>query len=72
MEGVEFRKGVKVGTILRFVITKSHAGTTSVTYQATIFADDIESGDEAPVFSTKVTFVCLADDGSKKALPARG
>ncbi|WP_303905245.1 acyl-CoA thioesterase [Thiohalomonas denitrificans] len=69
MDGVEFRKGVSKGTILRFVIEKAEQGSTSIRYTVKVFADDIETGREENVFSTHVTFVCLGDNGKKIRIP---
>ncbi len=66
MDKVEFRKSVKEGSILRFLVEKMKTGTTSVQYTVNVFAGDLESGGEAKVFSTNVTFVCLDDQGRKK------
>lgn len=65
MDRVEFRKGVRKGTILRFDVSKVEQGTTSVRYAVNVFADDIETGVEETVFSTQVTFVCLDAEGRK-------
>lgn len=68
MDGVEFRKSVRNGAILRFDVRKSKQGNTSVQYTATVYADDIETGKEEVVFSTRVSFVCVDEAGNKRAL----
>jgi acyl-CoA hydrolase len=69
MDKVEFRRSVRQGTILRFDLRKVRAGTTSVQYQARVFGDNIETGQEEVVFSTHVSFVCLDQRGGKMPLP---
>ena len=69
MDQVEFRRGVRQGTVLRFWAGESERGTTSVEYEVKVFADDLETGAEEPIFSTHVRFVCLDAAGEKRALP---
>ena len=69
MDKVEFRRSVRLGALLRFVARQSQRGTTSVQYEISVFADDLETGKEEQVFSTHVTFVCLDDKGSKIPVP---
>ncbi len=68
MDRVEFRKSVREGTILRFQIELVRPGNTSVQYQVTVYADDPDSGAEASIFGTRVTFVCLDEQGQKRSL----
>ncbi|WP_177420625.1 acyl-CoA thioesterase [endosymbiont of Lamellibrachia barhami] len=65
MENLAFKKSIKLGTILRFDVRRTGSGNTSVHYQVDVFADNLETGAEASVFSTSVTFVCLNDAGDK-------
>src|SRR5208282_3246501 len=67
MDRVEFRKSVKEGSILRFVVEKAKIGKTSVQYAVNVFNEDkeTEGGDDKEAFSTHVTFVCLDNEGSK-------
>jgi acyl-CoA hydrolase len=60
---------VRLGAVLRLEATQSRKGTTSVQYQVSVFADDLESGAEERVFSTHISFVCLDDQGQKLAVP---
>src|SRR5271157_3193232 len=69
MDRVEFRKRIKEGSILRFLVEKVKIGNTSVRYSVNVFDADIKTGDEAGVFSTTVTFVCVDDAGNKAAIP---
>ena len=70
MDHVEFRKSVRGGTILKFVITKIQNGKTSVQYGVSVF--DTKKSQEADgiLFSTNVTFVNIDEKGNKKELAA--
>ncbi len=69
MDKIEFRKGIKEGSILRFLVERVKIGNTSVRYSVNVFVEDIKTGDETGVFSTNVTFVCLDDAGNKATIP---
>src|SRR5208282_3508615 len=69
MDKIEFRKSVKGGSILRFLVERTKIGKTSVQYVVNVFNEDIESGDGKAVFSTHVTFVRLDDEGNKTDIP---
>ena len=71
MDRVEFHRGVHQGTVLRFVAEESKLGQTSVQYLVEVYADDLETGAEEPVFSTHVSFVCLDEQGEKTPLAER-
>ncbi len=71
MDEVEFRRSVRLGSILRFDVQKCRTGTTSVQYRAEVYCDDIDTGDEQMVFSTHVTFVCLDTAGNKALVTPR-
>ncbi|MDD3528358.1 MAG: hotdog domain-containing protein [Gallionellaceae bacterium] len=68
MDRVEFRKSVRQGAILRFSVNRGEMGNSSVRYHVTVYCDDIDSGAEDAVFATTVTFVCLDDQGHKRAI----
>ncbi len=67
MDKVEFRHGVREGTILRLVADRTRIGTTSVSYQITVFKND-ESAPEQAIFSTTVTLVHVDAQGNKSPL----
>jgi acyl-CoA hydrolase len=69
MDRVEFHRGVREGAVLRFDAVTSCRGTTSVNYSVHVYADDLETGDEEPIFTTCITFVRVDDQGRKLALP---
>jgi acyl-CoA hydrolase len=69
MDEVVFKKSVRCGAILRFVIERLRAGRTSVTYEVTVCADEPGSRIERSVFATRVTFVNVDAKGRKRVLP---
>ncbi len=74
MERSEFRTPVTSGAILRFSIVPAHVGLSSVTYSVDVYADEGTAGGasergEVHVFSNRVTFVCVDDEGRKRSLP---
>ena len=68
MDRVEFRKSIHQGSVLRFVSQRQKAGRTSVRYDVNVYCEDIETGEDDKVFSTGITFVCLNNQGEKRAL----
>jgi len=69
MDKVEFRKSVREGAILRIDAQKSRAGNTSVQYTVNVFPGDTGAEAKEAIFSTKITFVCINENGQKKSLP---
>lgn len=69
MDNIQFRKRVRIGSILRFSIELVKQGSSSVTYVAEVYASDQSSRDEEMVFSTHVTFVSIDESGNKVNLP---
>jgi len=67
MDTVEFRHGVREGTILRIHCERSREGNTSVTYRVEV--SDVKAH-PGPIFSTNVSFVSVDDAGRKR--PIRG
>jgi acyl-CoA hydrolase len=67
MDRVEFRHGVREGTILRFSAVRSRLGTTSASYLVEVHRAAGEVTDEA-IFSTTVTLVNVDESGHKKPL----
>jgi acyl-CoA hydrolase len=65
MDKVEFRKSVKQGSLLRFLVERVQTGNTSVKYTVNVFAGGLRNTEEIKVFSTNVSFVCLDDEGRK-------
>lgn len=72
MDRVEFRKGVREGTILKFDVKQTKLGHTSVTYEVLVSQARVaDTSDRDPVFSTHVTFVSVDDEGKKVAIPTK-
>lgn len=68
MDKVEFKKGVKKGTILAFKVEKAKAGNSSVQYLVCVYRDN-NGQEEDLIFSTTVTFVRIDQQGKKIPLP---
>ena len=69
MDTGNFRKSIRLGTILRMNAQRGKVGNTSVQYAITVFAEDIKTGTEEMVFSTNITFVRIDAEGRKMGLP---
>jgi acyl-CoA hydrolase len=69
MEESDFKTPVANGSILRFSIIPSRQGRTSVTYTVEVLADEPGALHEKYVFSTRVTFACVDEQGRKRQLP---
>lgn len=70
LDHVEFRKSVKGGSILKFIIEKSKTGRTSVQYAVKVYRGNSISHKDDVTFSTTVAFVRIDDEGRKIPLPA--
>lgn len=70
MDEVNFKKSVRQGTILKFVVERTKIGRTSVQYKVTAIRENTGQGDEETVFSTHVTLVHVDEYGAKKLLPS--
>lgn len=70
MDRVEFKKSVREGTILKFIVEKTREGTTSVQYTVKVYREEsIKENDM--IFSTRVTFVQVDEKGQKIPLPQK-
>ena len=67
MDTVEFHHSVRDGTILRISCERDHEGNTSATYSVKVYDQRVGN---SPIFSTRVTFVSVDDEGRKR--PIRG
>ncbi len=65
MDTVEFHYSVRDGTILRISCEREKQGTTSTTYQVKVVD---EKAGRQPIFSTRVTFVSVDDEGRKRSI----
>lgn len=69
MDEVEFRQRISCGAILRFNVERERQGRTSVTYRVQVYGDEPGATQERFIFSTKVVFVRLDENGEKSPLP---
>ncbi len=68
MENIEFRHAVPNGAILRFHMERVRLGTTSVDFTVDVFADMRGGESEKYIFSNKVTFAAIDEEGKKTPL----
>lgn len=68
MAKVEFKRNVRQGTILKFVVDKTKQGTTSAQYLIHVYSGNSRKEDDL-IFSTIVTFVRVDEHGEKMPLP---
>ncbi len=69
MDRVEFRKSVRLGTILKFLVEKTGERTTSVTYLVHVYrCTNLE--EKNFIFSTQVALVRVDGQGNK--IPLHG
>jgi acyl-CoA hydrolase len=64
MDKVEFRKSVRQGTILKFIVEKTKEGTTSVQYSVRVYRGNSRIDDDL-IFSTGVILVRVDEHGEK-------
>lgn len=63
-----FKRSVKLGSILRFNSKLVKKGTTAATYEVNVYARERNATEEFWVFATKITFVCVDNEGKKKPI----
>ncbi len=68
MDNVVFKKSIREGSILKFDITKSRTGNTSVQYNVNVFQIVIGNTGNDLVFSTQITFVRINENGEKMSI----
>ena len=68
MDKVEFRKSVRQGTILIFMVEPISRGKTSLQYSVHVYRGDTSEYDNL-IFSTTVAFVRIDEEGRKIPLP---
>ena len=69
LDKVLFKKSVRQGTILKFLVDKTGQGRTSATYGVEVWANGKGVADSELIFTTRVTFVSIGADGEKVPLP---
>lgn len=70
LDKVTFKKSIREGSILSFIINKNKTGNTSVQYYVEVFCNTKCQKPKDLVFSTHITFVNLDEAGNKKKLPS--
>lgn len=68
LDKVTFKKSIKEGTILKFIISKIKTGITSVQYKVDVFCLTNCQKNLDLVFTTNITFVNVDSSGTKKSL----
>lgn len=68
MEHIEFRHTVPNGAILRFHMEKVRQGVTSADFTVDVYSDTRAGEREKYIFSNKVTFVAIDEEGKKTPL----
>lgn len=73
LDDVIFRKSVRVGEIIRFVVELAHLGTTSVQYNVKAFGARYHARPDEVLFETRITFVSVDAAGDKAPIkPKQG
>ncbi len=69
LDNVEFRHSIREGQILRFACSQVRVGNSSVTYHVQVFGERYLHEDPNMVlFETNITFVCIDQEGQKRAI----
>lgn len=71
IDNILFKNRVVNGSILRFIIEPEKIGNSSVTYSVRVMCDAPGSYKESEVFSSKITFVNLDEEGKPMPLPEK-
>ncbi|MBL8200898.1 MAG: acyl-CoA thioesterase [Chromatiales bacterium] len=69
MEDVQFRRGIDLGEVLRFVVERTGTGRTSVQYRVRAHGIVRQPDPSTVLFETTITFVNVDADGRKTPLP---
>ncbi|RJR16839.1 MAG: acyl-CoA thioesterase [Nitrospiraceae bacterium] len=70
MDKVLFKKSIREGTILKFIIEKTKEGNTSVQYLVRVYRANHAAMNDV-IFSTHVTLVRIGQNGQKAPLPEK-
>jgi len=68
LEKVEFRKPIALGEILRFCVSETRKGNTSLEYLVEVFGERAAESADTALFATKITFVNVDEEGTKQAI----
>ena len=62
---VEFKHPIGLGEILRFAVSETRKGKTSVEYLVEVFGEKEAESDNTALFATQITFVNVLENGDK-------
>jgi len=65
LDKVEFRHPIALGEILRFCVTETRKGSTSLEYLVEVFGEREALDASTTLFATKITFVNVGENGRK-------
>lgn len=68
LDNVEFRHPIREGQILRFRCQQTRVGNTSITYNVKVYGARYDTESEAILFENNISFVCVDQTGTKKAI----
>ena len=68
LDKVEFRHPIALGEILRFAVTQTRKGETSVEYLVEVFGEKKSVAPGEALFATKITFVNLGENNTKSPI----
>jgi len=69
LDNVEFKHSIREGQILNFVCQQTRIGRSSVGYDVKVYGERyVRKKADTILFETKITFVCIDEQGSKKAI----
>lgn len=71
IDDIVFKNRVVNGSILRFLIETEKTGNSSVSYSVVVLCDEPGATDEKEVFSSRITFVNLDENGKAIPLPQK-
>lgn len=70
LDNVIFKHRIECGQILCFSVKKTRLGTTSVEYSVAVYGERGAGSSKGVMFETKITFVAVSENGSKKPIAA--
>ena len=65
---VEFKHPIGLGEILRFAVTETRKGTSSVEFLVEVFGEKEAASESTSLFATEITFVNVTDNGGNAAI----
>lgn len=68
MDNVVFKESINKGEVLKFQVLEKKRGRTSVHYQVQVFGQTQNKSTEQVLFETTISFVCVDEQGNKKAI----